>query len=82
MPNLTSKIWIMTFGVIAITAAATGNLFAQNATPCALVCPFTTVLDPQKCTCVQQPPKTKSCALVCLGPDEVLDAKACRCVKR
>lgn len=47
--------------------------------PCAIVCPIDTVLNKEKCTCESSRP-VEPCALVCLGPDQVLDAKQCRCV--
>jgi hypothetical protein len=47
--------------------------------PCAIVCPIDAVLNKEKCTCETSRP-AKPCALVCLGPDQVLDAKQCRCV--
>jgi hypothetical protein len=56
---------------------------AKQIVPCALVCTPPATLNAEKCSCEEsksQGPHT--CALVCLNPDETLDAKACRCVKK
>ena len=51
----------------------------QTAGRCAVVCPPETVLDRKTCTC-EAPRRHPPCALVCLGPDQTLDAEHCRCV--
>jgi hypothetical protein len=69
--------------VAAILLAGAAAAQAQPAaTPCALVCVPPAVLNAQKCTC--EPPIVikPACSLVCLGPDQTLDAQRCVCVRR
>jgi hypothetical protein len=67
----------------AILLAGAATAQAQPAaTPCALVCVPPAVLNAQKCTC--EPPIVikPACSLVCLGPDQTLDAQRGVCVRR
>jgi hypothetical protein len=71
----------ITLAVIAVSLLFCAEAYPQAMSqPCAIVCPINTVLNKDKCTCEASGP-AKPCALVCLGPDQVLDAKQCRCVK-
>jgi hypothetical protein len=65
---------------IAVTFLLCAEANSQGMSqPCAIVCPIDSVLNKDKCTCEASGP-VKPCALVCPGPDQVLDAKQCRCV--
>jgi len=52
------------------------------AAPCALVCFPPAVLDAKKCACEQAISRKPVCSLVCLDPDQTLDAQKCVCVRR
>jgi hypothetical protein len=67
--------------VLGVWTLWTGPSMA--APPCALVCPFDTVLDAKKCRCVNASNATPilPCGLVCVAPWR-LDAQQCRCVKK
>jgi hypothetical protein len=54
---------------------------AQLNPPCLLVCFPPGKFNAQKCTCTSSQDNSRVCGLVCLGPDETLDANKCRCVK-
>ena len=56
---------------------------AQSAVaPCALVCFPPAGLNAKKCSCEQAVVRKPVCSLVCLDPDQTLDAKKCACVRR
>jgi hypothetical protein len=55
---------------------------AQAAAPCALVCFPPTVLNIKKCACEAGVAIKPVCTLVCLDPDQTLDARRCACVRR
>jgi len=69
--------------VFAMLLFGLSTLHAQVRTPaCALVCVPPAVLNDKSCSCEEPAPApTRPCALVCLNPDETLDAKRCKCVK-
>jgi hypothetical protein len=71
-------------GLLVITAILLGGLFAAHAqaAPCALMCLTPTVLNAKTCTCEQAIVRKPACSLVCLDPDQTLDAKKCACVRR
>jgi hypothetical protein len=50
--------------------------------PCALVCFPPAVLNAKKCSCGQAVVRKPVCSLVCLDPDQTLDAQRCACVRR
>ena len=52
------------------------------ARPCNIMCPVDTFPNRDKCKCepMMSPIIFNPCMLVCLGPDQVLDDKKCRCV--
>jgi hypothetical protein len=52
------------------------------AAPCMLVCFPPAVLNAKKCACEQAVPRKPVCSLVCLDPDQTLDAQRCACVRR
>jgi hypothetical protein len=69
--------------VIASTLAALAHAAsAQAAGPCALVCFPPTVLNSKKCVCETGVTIKPVCSLVCLDPDQTLDARRCACVRR
>lgn len=69
--------------VIASTLAALAQgTSAQAAAPCALVCFPPTVLNVKKCACEAGVAIKPVCTLVCLDPDQTLDARRCACVRR
>ena len=56
---------------------------AQNASfPCTLVCFPPSHLNEKKCACEETVQRKPACSLVCLNPDETLDARKCACVRR
>jgi hypothetical protein len=71
-------------GLLVITAILLGGLFAApaQAAPCALVCFPPAILNVKACTCEQAVVRKPVCSLVCLDPDQTLDAKKCACVRR
>src|ERR1700722_19352900 len=69
--------------IAAILLAGVQAAGAQPAAvPCALVCFPPAVLNAKKCTCEQGVVINPACSLVCLDPDQALDAKRCACVRR
>jgi hypothetical protein len=64
------------------TALAPAARAQPAAGPCALVCFPPTVLNQKKCACEQPPGRKPVCSLVCLDPDQTLDARRCACVRR
>jgi hypothetical protein len=50
--------------------------------PCALICFPPAVLNAKKCACEQGASRKPVCSLVCLDPDQTLDAGRCACVRR
>ena len=64
------------------TALAPAARAQPAAGPCALVCFPPTVLNQKKCACEQPPLGKPVCSLVCLDPDQTLDARRCACVRR
>ena len=71
-------------GFLVIAAILLGGVVAPaQAAPCALICFPPAVLDAKACTCAQPiVRKAPLCSLVCLDPDQTLDAKKCACVRR
>ncbi len=71
-------------GLLVIAAILLGGLNAApaQAAPCALMCISPTVLNAKTCTCEQPIVRMPVCSLVCLDPDQTLDAKKCACVRR
>jgi hypothetical protein len=66
-----------------ISAAPAPAAQAQPAAgPCALICFPPTVLNQKKCVCEQGGLSKPICTLVCLDPDQTLDARRCACVRR
>jgi hypothetical protein len=63
-------------------AASAQAASAQAAAPCALVCFPPTVLNVKKCACEAGVAIKPVCTLVCLDPDQALDARRCACVRR
>jgi hypothetical protein len=70
-------------GLLVVGSVLLGGLFAApaQAAPCALMCLSPAVLDAKTCTCVQAIVRKPACSLVCLDPDQTLDAKKCACVR-
>jgi hypothetical protein len=68
-------------GLIIIASLLLGGAPAQAA-PCALVCFPPTVLNAKKCACEAGLAVKPACSLVCLDPDQTLDAQKCVCVRR
>jgi hypothetical protein len=67
----------------AIVVAGAGTAWAQPLPlPCTLVCFPPAHLNARKCTCEDAQPKRPACSLVCLDPDQTLDARKCACVRR
>jgi hypothetical protein len=76
----TGFIWTV---LAAIVLAAAGAVSAQPVSfPCTVVCFPPAHLNPKKCACEEAQPKRPACSLVCLDPDQVLDARKCACVRR
>ncbi len=71
-------------GLLVISSILLGCLFAApaQAAPCALMCLSPTVLNTKTCTCEQAIVRKPVCSLVCLDPDQTLDARKCACVRR
>jgi hypothetical protein len=70
-------------GLLVIAAILLGAVAAPaQAAPCALMCISPTVLNAKSCTCEQAIVHKPVCSLVCLDPDQTLDAKKCACVRR
>jgi hypothetical protein len=65
--------------VIAGASAASGQPVPF---PCALVCFPPSHLNAKKCVCEEALPKRPACSLVCLDPQQTLDARKCACVRR
>ncbi len=71
------------FLIAAILLAGLQAAQAQPAvTPCALVCIPPESLNAQKCTCEPAVVRKPVCSLVCLDPDQTLDAQRCVCMRR
>jgi hypothetical protein len=70
--------------IAAILLGGVNAVPAQSAAvPCALVCFPPAVLNVKKCSCEQPVVAIKPiCSLVCVDPDQTLDAKKCVCVRR
>jgi hypothetical protein len=49
---------------------------------CLLVCFPPAHLNAKKCSCEEAASRTPACSLVCLDPDQTLDARKCACVRR
>lgn len=49
---------------------------------CSLVCLPPSHLNEQKCACEDTAQRKPVCSVVCLTPDETLDARKCACVRR
>jgi hypothetical protein len=64
------------------TAPAPSAQAQPAAGPCALICFPPAVLNQKKCACEQPGPIRPVCSLVCLDPDQTLDARRCACVRR
>ena len=71
-------------GLLVIAAILLGGLIAApaQAAPCALICFPPTVVNTKTCTCEPAIVRKPVCSLVCLDPDQTLDAKKCACVRR
>jgi hypothetical protein len=71
-------------GLVIIAALQLGGAPAApaQAAPCALVCFPPAVLNVKKCACEQPGLVKPVCSLVCLDPDQTLDARRCACVRR
>jgi hypothetical protein len=67
--------------VLLLMATAT-TARAQPVFPCALVCLPPSHLNDKKCACEEAVQRKPACSLVCLNPDETLDARKCACVRR
>ncbi|HEY6256871.1 MAG TPA: hypothetical protein VIY51_13865 [Xanthobacteraceae bacterium] len=50
--------------------------------PCSLVCFPPAHLNAKKCACEEATGRKPACSLVCLDPDQTLDARKCACVRR
>src|SRR5258706_1560554 len=51
--------------------------------PCMLVCEPPAKLNTQNCSCEESTrTQTKHCAVVCPNPDQKLDLKRCRCIRK
>ena len=73
----------LSFIVAAILLGGWNAAQAQGASaPCALVCFPPAVLNAKKCSCEAAIVRKPVCSLVCLNPDETLDARRCACVRR
>ena len=69
--------------IAAILLAGAPAAQAQPAVaPCALVCFPPEILNAQKCACEAAAARKPVCSLVCLDPDQTLDAQRCVCVRR
>jgi hypothetical protein len=69
--------------IAAIVLAGAGAAQAQPAAgPCMLVCFPPAHLNAKKCSCEEASPRTPICSLVCLDPEQTLDARKCACVRR
>ena len=66
----------------AVLLATSGMASAQPLFPCSLVCFPPAHLNARKCSCEEATPRRPACSLVCLNPDETLDARKCACVRR
>jgi hypothetical protein len=70
-------------GLLAILLAGVSAPQAQPAAvPCAVVCFPPAQLNAKKCSCEVAISRKPICALVCLDPDQILDARRCACVRR
>jgi hypothetical protein len=70
-------------GLLAILLAGVSAPQAQSAAvPCAVVCFPPAQLNAKKCSCEVAISRKPICALVCLDPDQILDARRCACVRR
>jgi hypothetical protein len=71
-------------GLVIIASHLPGgaHVVPALAAPCALVCFPPAVLDVKKCACEQAISRKPVCSLVCLDPDQTLDAQKCVCVRR
>jgi hypothetical protein len=68
--------------IAALLLAGADGARAQAAAPCLLVCFPPAHLNAKKCSCEEASPRTPICSLVCLDPDQTLDARKCACVRR
>ena len=68
--------------IIGLLLPGGGHVTPALAAPCALVCFPPAVLDAKKCACEQAISRKPVCSLVCLDPDQTLDAPKCVCVRR
>jgi hypothetical protein len=69
---------------LALAAALlAGAASAQPIVPaCSLVCFPPAHLNAKKCACEESAARKPVCSLVCLDPDQTLDARKCACVRR
>jgi hypothetical protein len=65
-----------------LLAAAQAAQAQPAAAPCAVVCFPPAVLNAKKCSCESAVVRKPVCSLVCLDPDQTLDAQRCACVRR
>jgi len=68
--------------VAALLLAATSASAQPLPFRCTLVCFPPAHLNAKTCACEQAQPKRPACSLVCLDPNETLDARKCACVRR
>jgi hypothetical protein len=68
-------------GALLLAGAGTAS-GQQPFFPCSLVCFPPAHLNAKKCICEEALPKRPACSLVCLDPDQILDARKCACVRR
>jgi hypothetical protein len=82
--DLIGAIAMQRSGLLVIGSILLGGLNAApaQAAPCALMCLTPTVLNAKTCTCEPAIVRKPVCSLVCLDPDQTLDAKKCACVRR
>jgi hypothetical protein len=71
---------------IVVGAILLASLSAASAQPlpfpCSLVCFPPAHINAKKCACEEGVRRKPVCSLVCLDPDQTLDARKCACVGR
>lgn len=73
--------WRSGLAVAAFLLAGASSAPAQTF-PCSLVCFPPSHLNAKTCKCEETAARKPACSLVCLDPDQTLDARKCACVRR
>jgi hypothetical protein len=72
----------LAFALAALLLAGAAALAQPVAPACSLICFPPAHLNAKKCTCEEAISRKPVCSLVCLDPEQTLDARKCACVRR